>query len=695
MMPKLTLLSLQCPGFQSIRISLPGYGMLLSFMFCCPAMTFAQEEALMKELISPLAETAAPEEDLSELTERLFFYLKHPIDLNKTSSERLKELFFLSPLQISNLFTHIRINGKLKDLLELQSVDGFDRTAITRLIPFVTVKETDELNFRKIHTGNSELTMRYGRLLEQQKGYRPLPGSRYLGSPEKILLKYSYYFNDQLAVAVLAKKDAGESFFSGASKTGFDFISGSIALYKTGRFKKIIAGDYSLQFGQGLSLWTGSSFGKGDDVAGIAKKDTGLKPYTSANEYSFFRGAGITYKLLKNIDLTSFISYRNLDADLVKTKEGIDKLSAINTSGLHRTAAETAHKGNVGLLLYGIAATYNKNSTDLGITAYHSSYQHEFITGNQRYRQYGFSGKELTNLGFHFNYTFKNSYFFGEAAQSIPGGMALLTGVMASLSPRISTVIVFRNYEKEHVSFYSKAMGEGTGAANEKGIYAGLHFSPSRKWTASVYGDIFWFPWAKYRIDAASAGYGLMAHLSFRPTKTFKALLSWKTRHGQQNEGSGLPVNPVVDLRKDNYRLEASWQTGRKTELQSRLEITSYKKGLGASEYGYMIYQDADYHPMSSRFSANLRVAYFHTPSYNSRIYAYEDDVLHGAASGVYSSEGIRTFLNLSYRLSKHLRVWSRYAIYYYPGKTHTGSGLDEINGSKKSEVKFQIRYQF
>ncbi|MGY0037279.1 hypothetical protein [Pedobacter sp. NJ-S-72] len=172
------------------------------------------------------------------------------------------------------------------------------------------LRKQGKLNFRKIYTGNSELTLRYGLLLEKQKGYQLLQGSRYLGSPEKILLKYRYNFNDQVAISVLAKKDAGESFFSGASKTGFDFISGSLALYKTGRFKKIIAGDYSLQFGQGLSLWTGSSFGKGDDVSGIAKKDTGLKPYTSANEYSFFRGASLVYSLLKSIDLTSFISFR-------------------------------------------------------------------------------------------------------------------------------------------------------------------------------------------------------------------------------------------------------------------------------------------------------------------------------------------------------------------------------------------------
>lgn len=694
-MPKPAISSIQCPGLQSIRISLPGYGILLSVVLFCPCSTaYAQEEVQIKEITATLSENFTAE-DLSELTEQLSFYLKHPLDLNRTSPEQLKELFFLSSLQISNFFTHIRLSGKLKDVLELQAIAGFDVTTITRLLPFVTVKEELPLDFSKAGKGLSELTLRYGRLLEKQKGYNGLPGSRYLGTPEKLLLKYSYHLNDQAAISIVAKKDAGESFFSGNSKTGFDFISGSLALYKSGRFKKIVAGDYSLQFGQGLSLWSGSSFGKGDDVAGIAKKDTGLKPYTSANEYSFFRGAGVTYSLVKSMDLTGFISLRNLDASLTKDTDGNDQLSAISTSGLHRTAAENEHKGKLALLLYGMALTYNKTSLDLGITAYHSSYQHDFITGTPRYKQYNFTGRELSNLGLHYNYTFRNIYFFGEAAHSIPGGTAVLTGAMASLSPRISAIVLFRNYEKEHISFYNKAAGEGSTAANEKGIYTGFHINLTKEWTLSAYGDIFWFPWAKYRIDEASSGYELTGRITFKPDKRFKALLSYQTRHSEQNTSSGKPVNPVADLRKDNCRIESTFKLNRKITLQNRFELTRYQKGTVNAEYGYVFYQDVAYHPMSSRISANLRLAFFHTPSYNSRIYAYEDDVLHGTGSGIYSGEGIRSYFNLGYNLSRQLRVWGRYAVYLYPGMEKTGSGLEEISGNQKSEIKLQLRYQF
>lgn len=697
---------------------------ILLFICWSSGAVMAQEDTVTGPVIAGLADRLPEAEDLSELTSGLSFYREHPIDLNAATPGQLKELVFLSALQISNFFIHRKASGKMSDLLELQGIDGFDLGTITRLLPFVTLRPapayTRITGSRVLSNGESELLLRYGQVLEKQKGYTSLPGSRYLGSPQKLLLRYHYHLDDLIAFSFVAEKDAGERFFKGNNRSGFDFLSGSLALYKTGRFSKIILGDYSLQSGQGLTLWTGASFGKGSDVAGVAKNETGLKAYTSANESSFFRGIGIEFNLLKSISLTSFISSKGLDASLSGANDGNLSLSAINASGLHRTATEITHKQNVHQLVYGMLGTYQTSRLTAGFSAYHSGYQYPFTTGKPLYKKYAFQGKALTNLGFHYSYTFKNIYFFGEVARSFraaqsfseaeqssaeatgsnekagygtPGEFALLNGAMTSLSPSLSAVILHRDYGKAYVSFYSQGLGEGS--ANEKGIYAGIHFSPTRKWEASLYTDLFRFPWAKYRIDKASSGAELMLQIGFAPRKTLKAILKLSTKLGEQNDTSGLPVNPVVHTQKDNLRLGLQWRISRKINLENRLEFTHYKKGARAEEYGYLIYQDTGYQPMSSRLSANLRLAWFSTPSYDSRIYAYEDDVLNGSGSGLYSGRGIRAYLNLSYRLSRQLRIWCRYATYYYPGKEKTGSGLEEISGSKKSDIKIQLRYQF
>ena len=148
---------------------------LFSFLligFAAKAQT--QEDQLIKDLIESIAENLPEDYDLSELQDRLTYYRKHPINLNNTNAEELKTLVFLSPLQISNLFEHIRKNGKLIDLLELQSIPEFDIQTIQRLLPFATLEQSatvDKITGKNLLTyGNNDLIVRYGRVIEKSKG---------------------------------------------------------------------------------------------------------------------------------------------------------------------------------------------------------------------------------------------------------------------------------------------------------------------------------------------------------------------------------------------------------------------------------------------------------------------------------------------------------------------------------------------
>jgi hypothetical protein len=86
----------------------------------------AQEGEQVKDLKESLAENGNEEEDISDFTDQLDFFRKHPIDLNHTHPEDLKKLICLSPLQINSFFRYLSQNGKLIDLLELQSIPDFD-----------------------------------------------------------------------------------------------------------------------------------------------------------------------------------------------------------------------------------------------------------------------------------------------------------------------------------------------------------------------------------------------------------------------------------------------------------------------------------------------------------------------------------------------------------------------------------------
>ena len=98
---------------------------------------------------------------------------------------------------------------------------------------------------------------------------------------------------------------------------------------------------------------------------------------------------------------------------------------------------------------------------------------------------------------------------------------------------------------------------------------------------------------------------------------------------------------------------------------------------------------------MMKKYAGSIRLQYFETEGYDSRLYAYENDVLYSFSIPVFYDKGYRYYLNLNYDVSKKCTVWLRWAQTIYKGKNLIGTGLDEIEGNKRSDVKIQILYQF
>src|SRR6187549_883608 len=94
-------------------------------------------------------------------------------------------------------------------------------------------------------------------------------------------------------------------------------------------------GDFSVSMGQGLIQWQGLAFKKSADITGVKRQSATLRPYTSAGEFYFHRGAGITIKKGK-IESTAFASIRKLSANFVAdTSSSEEFISSFLTSGYH------------------------------------------------------------------------------------------------------------------------------------------------------------------------------------------------------------------------------------------------------------------------------------------------------------------------------------------------------------------------
>ena len=170
--------------------------------------------------------------DYSTLFDNLYYYYDHPINLNNIKDvDVLLEMGLISDIQLVKLKQHIASNNKLMSIYELQAVEGFDIATIRIVLPFVKVSEDlfkPNVSLKEMMKNSSnELYIRNIRDLQQKVGYSEKENeddNRYLGSPDKLFVRYRFRYLNKVSVGFTAEKDQGEEFFRGTQKQGFDFL---------------------------------------------------------------------------------------------------------------------------------------------------------------------------------------------------------------------------------------------------------------------------------------------------------------------------------------------------------------------------------------------------------------------------------------------------------------------------------------
>lgn len=652
------------------------------------------------ENLTQASDDATTEDDsyLQELVQ----YIKDPINLNYADKGQLQELKILTPIQISNLMLYKKLLGNFISIYELQAIPDWDVDLIRRLRPYIIVSnKVDVFNSigSRLKNGRNTLLLRDVQILEKSKGY-VLNSSNatnfYPGSPQHLLVRYKYTFKNLLQYGVTGEKDAGEQFFKGPQKKGFDFYSAHFFVRDLGIIKSLALGDFTVSLGQGLTQWGSLAFNKGAEVLNIKRQSDVLKPYNSAGEIAFNRGIGITLKKNK-WEATGFVSYRKLDANFnVDTLNFEDFVSSLQTSGYHRTASEVADKGSQSQLTLGGNLAHSSDRLHIGINAVHYNFGHTITRPVYLYNAYALSGKTAGNYSIDYSYTYKNMHFFGEAATDEDLDKAVINGLLISVDSHVDMSFLYRNISRGYQSLYSNAFTENTYPTNESGFYAGISIAPSSNIRINAYADFYRFPWIKYRVDAPTSGTDYLVQLTYTPNKLAEIYIRYHTEKKAINYNpGGNPLNPVIAQPKQDLRAQFSYKLSSAFSFRSRVELSWFDKNADDAENGFLIYTDVLYKPIYKPFSGNIRLQYFETDGYNSRLYAYENDVLYGYSIPVFYDKGYRYYVNVNYDVSRKLALWCRFAQTIYPDKNIIGSGLDEIQANKKSEVTLQAIWTF
>lgn len=647
--------------------------------------------------------------DLTDVIEQLNFLYDNPINLNSAKMEDLQELGLLTDIQISDLLLHRRLFGKFISIYEIQGLQYWDMNTIRLVLPFVRVDDKlDQLHVglkEAFQQGKFEAYFRYQTIVEDRAGYEDVPdsiqensNSYYYGNGDRYYTRLRFSYRTNLSVGVTAEKDPGEQFFKGNQKNGFDFYSAH-AFYKGGKyFKSLALGDYQVQIGQGLNLWSGYAFGKTADVTNVKKSANPLKPYTSVDETRFLRGAAFEVGY-KDFSLTTFGSYKGVDASIIADSliEEQEFVSSINLTGFHRTNSEVARKNTLNEIIAGSNLRYRKRNFHAGIAGVYQGYDRSYVKDTLPYNQFDFRGKNTVGLSADYSWVIKNFNFFGEIATSTYSwGLANVHGVLFSMDSRASMSVVYRNYSKDYQTFYNAGFAEGGKAQNESGLYAGLKLNLTRQFAVNTYIDVFKFPWMKYQVDGPSNGHEFMIQPSYKPRRGTELYVRFREQKRQKNSrDSDGTITGLEDITQRNYRLNLNFKVSESVTLKSRIEYVTINRASNTPEDGFIITQDILFKPKSFPVDLSLRYALFDTDSYDSRIYTYENNALYVFSVPSYYYKGSRAYAMIRYTFARKFDLWVRYGVSIYANRKTLGSGSEQITGNTKSDVTIQLRMKF
>lgn len=679
---------------------------------CCVAVVFtccgtgAQPPAPLEtdpgEFVRELFPILSDDTGASEKQEALFQSLVQPLDLNLVTRDELSALTFLSVAQLSAFFAYRREFGPFLSLYELQAIPEFDLADIRKVLPFVSLEENSpglRKGFR--HPTQHYLMFRAERLMETQKGFTSVDtsarsSSRYVGKPWQWYGRFRYARPGRYSFGITAEKDAGERLNWKPSRQifGADFTSFHAQIQNRGKLKNFIIGDFQMQAGQGLVMAAGFSLGKGAEVITSTYRSTlGLRPYTSVMEAGYFRGLAATVEVRPGILLTGFLSSARRDATLDVASDTI--ATSLSVAGLHRTATERAKQANTGEQNVGlhIGIKGNGQRFQLGASALYTHFSTPLLRKPYLYNLYEFSGKENFIAGVHGDAYWKVFHFSAEIAASKRGGMAGVAGVIAALTKTLDVSFLLRKYDVDFHSFYGNSFGEASRPINESGAYWGIRFAPNKRWVIGGYYDDFSFPWLKYLVNAPSSGFGGLGYLRWAPQKRTRLNLMVTMEQKEKNSTlRAMPVIPLVNTVRKTVQLNFEHEKPLKYSVRTRVQGTGFKTGDTGLARGFAVAQDLTYRLGILEVSG--RLSYFNTENYDSRQFIYEKDVMYSFSLPSFQGKGVRYYLMSRVQLRKDLKFWIRWAQSRYANQETVGSGLDEIQGRRKSELKMQIMYQ-
>ncbi len=605
---------------------------------------------------------------------------EHPMDINQVTREQLEELPFLSAQQIEGIVEYLWRYGRMESLSELAMVRELDYTQRRLLSFFVYVGEEKPVPLPTLkdiaHYGQNEL-MAYAREpFYNRKG----DTDGYLGPKYRHWLRYQFTYGDQVKLGFVGSQDAGEPFFVHRNKWGYDYYSFYLQLRNFRRLESLVLGNYRVSMGMGLVMNNSFSLGKMAMLQNLGRSSYTLRAHSSRSAGSLF-GAAATIDMGRHLKLTAFASYNPADATL--NKDGT--VSSILDTDYHRTETEMNKKHNLHPFKTGGCLRYNAHGFHLGMNALYT-YLDRTLNPNTStlYRQHYPQGTDFLNLSLDYGYASPKVALSGETATDKKGHLATINTASLRVSDVLSLMVLQRFYSYAYSSLDAQSYSDGGRVQNESGIYLGLTWQPSLALRLSAYSDYAYFAWAKYQVSQSSYSWDNLLQATWQKQR-WTLTGRYRLRLRQKDDET---KKHLVNRWEHRGRLSADYTIA--TGLGGRMQIDG---GWTTNEWGGMVSATLAYTRRWLRLNGGF--GYFHTDSYNSRVYLYELGPLYTYSSQMFYGEGIRYWLMARANIGKHLMLTAKIGISDYFDRTTIGSSYQQVDASSLSDLDLQLRWKF
>ena len=548
-----------------------------------------KDDALEK--IMRLLGTDSPESLDDSEVDRLSAFLDKPLEINSAPGSRLMESGLLSQYQVASLLDYRERSGDILSLTELASLDGFPEEAVTALAPFLSLDSESV-------PGRASVKVRkiYNDLIFKTNVRHSGDGTGFAYG-----MKYRSVISDRFQLGITANRSYQDEYPYPSAGSFY------LALYGRRHLGKIVIGDYSLRYGQGLALWNGFRMSSLSSPESFYLKPSGISPYWS------YSGEGSGRGVAADFNIGRFVISSSLALD-----------------GLRE--AMSGDRDRVLSLLPVLNVSWYGPDVQLAVTGYAGTPLDD-------------SGMSSAGCSADFRCCIRGVDLFGEVALDV---LSMKPSAIAGSVFNAGENVVLACRGGYSDGQYSLAAGGRFSCGDMVGLQGQTGFGSSvSRLSGTFTAEASYHTEPKYGSDGPAMQLKCLMNCTFQVSPAFALAvrLSERLRNGTERN--------KTDLRADIRYASGDWMAS------MRLNAL-YNKSLGL--LGYV---EGGWRP--DRMSVWLRAGIFRIDNWSDRIYAYERDAPGNFNVPAYYGRGYWIALTAGFRLVRWCKAYLRVSTLQYP----------------------------